>query len=399
MRIALIADVFPPLCSSGAVQLRDLAIEFASRGHKITAMVAAPGLGNPWVIDDMNGVEVLRLRTLQTRDRGYIARTLGEFVMPYSMLRHLRRSPLADEKFDAVIWYSPTIFFGPMVNALKKQSNCPAYLIVRDIFPEWAWEMRLISSKFVYQCFRKIANYQYAQADVIGIQTPGNSIYFSNRKKINFKAKIEVLHNWLSDAPDIGCSIQIGKTKLAGRRIFVYAGNMGVAQNTEVFCQLASRLQSRADLGFLFVGRGSESARLSELYGALPNALFCDEIASEEIPGLYSQCQIGLVALDPRHKSHNIPGKFLSYMQAGLPVLACVNQDNDLIELINHYKVGVVVDGDARDERLDQTALDALALAEDAEVFRRCRDLAMGMFSSRGAVNQIISSLATLSRA
>ena len=86
-------------------------------------------------------------------------------------------------------------------------------------------------------------------------------------------------------------------------------------------------------------------------------------------------------------------------MQAGLTVLACVNQGNDLIELINEYKVGAVVEGDARDERFDQAALDALVLAEDAGVVRRCRDLAMGMFSSRGAVNQIISSLATLSRA
>lgn len=399
MRIVLIADVFPPLCSSGAVQLRDLAVEFASQGHRITAMVAAPGLETPWVIEDMKGVEVLRLHTPKTRDRGYIARALGEFLMPYSMLWGLRRSPLANEKFDAVIWYSPTIFLGPIVKVLKKKSNCPAFLIIRDIFPEWAWEMQLIRSKLVYRCLRWIANYQYAQADVIGIQTPGNEVYFAHWKGNHSKARIEVLHNWLSDAPDIGCSIQIGKTKLAGRRIFVYAGNMGVAQNTEVFCQLASRLQSREDLGFLFVGRGSESARLSELYGALVNVLFCDEIASEEIPGLYSQCQVGLIALDPRHKSHNIPGKFLSYMQAGLPVLAYVNQGNDLIELINEYKVGAVVDGDTRDERLDQAALEALALAEDAGVVRRCMDLAMGMFSSRGAVNQIIPSLATLSRA
>jgi hypothetical protein len=31
------------------------------------------------------------------------------------------------------------------------------------------------------------------------------------------------------------------------------------------------------------------------------------------------------VALDPRHQTHNIPGKFLSCMQAGLPVLASIN--------------------------------------------------------------------------
>lgn len=398
MRIALIADVFPPLCSSGAVQLRDLALEFANQGHKITAMVAAPGLKAPWSVENVDGVEVLRLRTPQTRDRGYVARTLGEFLMPYSMLRRLRQSPLANVKFDALVWYSPTIFLGPMIRALKKRSKCSAYLIIRDIFPDWAREMGLIRSQLVYRIFKWFANYQYAQADVIGIQTPGNEAYFLDWKGKYPSARVEVLHNWLSDAPDVGCSIQVCKTKLVGRKIFVYAGNMGVAQNTAVFCRLAARLQNRADLGFLFVGRGSESATLTEQYGELPNVLFCDEIDSEEIPGLYAQCQVGLVALDPRHKSHNIPGKFLSYMQAGLPVLACVNAGNDLIELINASEVGAVIAGEANDEALDQAACNALALGEGAETGSRCRDLAMGMFSSRGAVNQIVSSLLACAR-
>jgi hypothetical protein len=53
--------------------------------------------------------------------------------------------------------------------------------------------------------------------------------------------------------------------------------------------------------------------------------VFHDEIHPDEIPGLYAQCHVGMVALDPRHKTHNIPGKFLTYMQSGLPVLANIN--------------------------------------------------------------------------
>ncbi len=392
MRVALVADVFPPLHSSGAVQLRDLTIEFARQGHQITAIIAEPELKIPWVLEHMGEVEVLRLRTIKTRDRSYIARSFGALFMPFSMLWSLRQSPFASEKFDAIIWYSPTIFLGPLIKWLKERSKCPTYLIIRDIFPEWAWEMKLISSKAVYYCFKRIANYQYAQADVIGIQTPSNEIYFSSWKGNYPATRIEVLHNWLSDASDIGCSIQVGQSKLAGRQIFVYAGNMGVAQNIEVFCKLAARLQHRMDLGFLFVGRGSEKSKLFDLYGKLPNVLFCDEISSQEITGLYAQCQVGLVALDPRHQSHNIPGKFLSYMQAGLPVLACINPGNDLIKLIATHRVGVVVDNHA-EHGLDLAALKALALTEASGTRSRCRALAIDMFSSQKAVKQIVSSL------
>src|SRR6266568_5040797 len=90
MRIALIADVFPPLRSSGAVQLRDLSLEFAKQGHETTILVAAPELEDDWRIETWNGVRIVRLKSPKTKDIGYVLRTIGEFRMPFSMLHNLR---------------------------------------------------------------------------------------------------------------------------------------------------------------------------------------------------------------------------------------------------------------------------------------------------------------------
>jgi uncharacterized SAM-binding protein YcdF (DUF218 family) len=95
-------------------------------------------------------------------------------------------------------------------------------------------------------------------ADVIGIQTQGNQVYLADRPNW----KIEVLQNWLTDAPNLGCSIDVARSPLAGRTIFVYAGNMGVAQGMDVLLDVAARLHNRTDIGFLFVGRGSDAQRL-----------------------------------------------------------------------------------------------------------------------------------------
>ena len=75
----------------------------------------------------------------------------------------------------------------------------------------------------------------------------------------------------------------------------------------------------------------------------LSNILFFDEISPVEIPSLLAQCHIGLIALDPRHKNDNVPGKFLAYMQAGLPVLATINPNSDLEKLIHEKRVGEVI--------------------------------------------------------
>lgn len=394
MRIALVADAFPPMRTSGAVQLRDLVRQFAVSGHAVTVFVSAPELNQPWLLEDFDSFKVLRLRTPKTKDIGYIRRTINEFRMPYAMLKNLKTSPVGSEQWEGIIWYSPSIFFGPLVSVLKQKSGCRSYLIIRDIFPEWAADMGLMSRGIPYKFFKAIANYQYSLADVIGIQSQGNDKYFKDWIK-GAGRRLEVLNNWIGEPATRACSIQISETVLRGRTIFVYAGNMGVAQGMDVLLNLADSLRHKSEVGFVFVGRGSESARLKREAAArnLSNTLFFDEIDPDEIPALYAQCHVGLLALDQKHKSHIIPGKFLTYMQAGLPVLAVVNSGNDLSELIRDERVGVSID-ETSVEKVSDLALELINSVETNKDFAdRCKALAKKMFSAEIAVNQIVEAL------
>lgn len=226
---------------------------------------------------------------------------------------------------------------------------------------------------------------------MIGIQTQGNQVYFADRSH----TRVEVLQNWLADAPNVGCSISIAASSLAGRTIFVYAGNMGIAQGMGVLLELAERLRSRKDIGFVFVGRGSDAKRLSldADQRGLDNVLFFDEIDPTEIPGLYAQCHVGIVALDPRHKTHNIPGKFLSYMQAGLPVLASINPGNDLEGMILSEGVGRVCTDHSVDT-LHRLAIELVdELAAGVNYAGQCQELSAKLFSPEVAVKQIVRAL------
>ena len=392
IRIVLIADVFPPLRSSGAVQLRDLSLEMIRQGHKVTVMIPSHDIKEAWSLEDMEGVKVLRLKAPRTRDIGYIRRTINEFLMPFAMLHNLRKSPLSNMSWDGVVWYSPTIFLGPIANSLKKTNGCRSYLIIRDIFPEWAVDMDLLSRGLPYRFFKVIERYQYSIADVIGVQTPANLPYFDSWARAP-ERRVEVLQNWLAEAPDIGCSISVADSPLAGRTIFVYAGNMGVAQGMGILIDLAERLHDRQDIGFIFVGRGSDVHVLHDAVKVrgLDNVIFYDEIAPSEIPGLYAQCHVGIVALDPRHRTHNIPGKFLSYMQGGLPVLASINSGNDLADIIDREAVGRVC-LDHSVETLRRLAIECVDETRiDSNMSARCLSLSAKLFTPKSVVKQIIA--------
>lgn len=394
MKIALIADTFPPLRNSGAVQLRDLSREFVAQGHQLTVILPSWEIKEDFILEQMEGFKVLRLKSPKTKDVNYARRTLSEFLMPFFMKRGYKKSPLRDKKWDGVVWYAPSIFHAPFVNNLKKTSDCKGYLIIRDVFPEWAVDMGLIGKGIIYRFFSAVAHYQYSVADVIGVQTPGNLSYFEDWKKTKGK-KLVVLQNWLADTKPDSCSISINGTTLAGRKIFVYAGNMGVAQGMDILIDLAEKLKDRRDIGFLFVGRGSEAKRLAEESRKrfLDNIEFKDEIHPDEIPALYAQCSVGIVSLDQRHKSHNIPGKFLSYMQSGIPVLANINPGNDLAELIRSEGIGVACENaDIQDlERKANILINSINL--DAGFESRCRAVYERMFSPSQAVRQIVQEL------
>lgn len=394
MRIALIADTFPPMRTSGAVQLRDLTREFTRQGHYLCVLLPSADQQEPWKLEEFDGAQVLRLKAPRTKDIGYVHRTLAEFAMPFSMLQNLRKSPLAEERWDGVAWYAPSIFHGPLVSALKKSSHCKAYLIIRDIFPEWAVDMGLMRRGLPYCFFDMVARYQYSVADVIGVQTPGNQKYF-DRWKTKPGRKLEVLQNWLDKPVQSQCSIRVDESALAGRKVFVYAGNMGVAQGMDIMLDLAEKMLSRSDVGFLFVGRGSDSARLKAAAHSrqLDNVVFFDEIDPDEIPDLYAQCDVGIVALDPRHKSHNIPGKFLTYMQSGLPVLANINAGNDLAQIIRDERVGQVCEANQVDELLHLTEKLLDQIQSDSCLSARCTALFERKFAVEKTVKQIVTAL------
>jgi len=393
-RIVLVADTFPPLRTSGAIQLSHLSREFARQGYSLCVLLPAPNQREPWKLEEFDGAQIMRLRAPRTKDIGYVRRTLAEFWMPFAMSRTLRQSPLATEVWDGVVWYAPSIFHGPLVSALKRKSACKSYLIIRDIFPDWAVDMELMGRGVPYYFFSAVARYQYSVADVIGVQTPGNLGYFESWSAKTGR-KLEVLQNWLGKPKQKQCTIRVNETALAGRKVFVYAGNIGVAQGMDILLDLAEKLRTRSDVGFLFVGRGQEVARLKAAAQSrcLDNVVFFDEIDPDEISELYAQCDAGIVALDSRHKSHNIPGKFLTYLQSGLPVLANINKGNDLAHIIREERVGQVCETNQVDELL--VLLDKLLVQinTDSQLPARCNALFEREFSVNSAVTQIVAAL------
>ncbi len=256
MKIAIITDSFPPLRNSGAVQIRDLSLEFVKNGHEVWVITPSAEINSGAFLESMGNVQVLRLKTLKIKNISYLRRAVAEFLMPFMMNYHLKKASIDYGSFDGVVTYAPSIFLGPVAKIFSHKSGCKNYLIVRDIFPQWAVDVGLLKPLGLpYLVLKQIELYLYSIANTIGVQTTSNIDYFHN--VVDGSTHVEVLQNWLAKGNETSCSITIADTVLDGRKIFVYAGNIGDAQGLSIFIDLADRLQQNRAVGFLFVGRGS----------------------------------------------------------------------------------------------------------------------------------------------
>jgi glycosyltransferase involved in cell wall biosynthesis len=391
MRLLVVVDTYVPARISGALQMHDFNRELLAQGHTPTVLVPDAELDAPHRLERVDGVEVLRVRAPRTKDVGMVRRAIAEGLLSWVLWRGLRRSPLRDVRWEGVVWYSPTIFLGPIARHVMRRNRCRGYLILRDLFPDWAVDAGIMRRGVAWRLFKAVERFQYRTASVVGVQTPANAPLVAHDAP---GARIEVLNNWLSPPAHGRTGLDLALTPLAGRVVFAYTGNMGAAQGMDCLLDLAEAMRDEP-AGFLFVGRGSEQPRLRQRAQAagLQHVLFVDELPSEEIPAILAQCHVGLIALDPRHTTHNIPGKFLTYLHAGLPVLARINPGNDLEALIAREDVGAVTT-DTAPEALVAGARRLLGdPAGRARQGANARALVARDYSSAAVVQQVVRGL------
>ena len=61
MRVALISEHYPPMRTSAAIQMQDLAIELFRQGHEPIVITPSTEIKTAWVTEVMVGVQILRL--------------------------------------------------------------------------------------------------------------------------------------------------------------------------------------------------------------------------------------------------------------------------------------------------------------------------------------------------
>lgn len=251
----------------------------------------------------------------------------------------------SDVKFDLILYATPPVTFAKVIRFVKKRDSAKSYLMLKDIFPQNSVDLGMLSKSgikgLIYKYFRAKEKSLYALSDKIGCMSQANVDYVLKHNREIPQDKVEICPNCVEPI-DMRVSleekIEIRKKYALplNKKIFVYGGNLGRPQDVLFIVECLKACADIDDAYFIIAGSGTDRHFLEEyieaekpshvkLLGFLPKAEYDKMIAC---------CDVGLIFLDHRFTIPNFPSRLLSYMQAGLPVLACTDPNTDVGKVI-----------------------------------------------------------------
>lgn len=396
MRLLLIVDDYLPESTRvSAKMMHELALGLNSCGHQVT--VLTPGKqeqAKRLTQEFLDGVEVWRFRSAPVKDISRVQRLINESLLSFKAWKAIQVE-LENRSFDGIVYYSPTIFFGFLVAKLKRYFNCRSYLVLRDLFPQWAIDEKMIGKYSPITYYLKFFERKtYQAADRIGLMSEKNIEVF--RKLQPSFQNTEVLRNWVSTSEaSPRQSYWRRQLGLEDKVIFLYGGNIGKAQDMPNLMRLASSLQSMPCAHFVFVGQGESYQDVKGFLQAqqLKNVTLMPSISQDEFKVLLNEVDVGLFSLARTHTAHNFPGKILGYIANNLPILGSVNPGNDLKMVINQHQAGFVYENGEDKELLEAAKRLILSADMRKQYGQNARALLESHFSVQSAVEKIVAAL------
>ena len=323
----------------------DLLREFVKNGHHIYAISPVEKRQNQatHLIEEENAT-ILRLQIGNTQKTNIIEKGISTVMIEPSFKKAIKQY-FSNVKFDLVLYSTPPITLVSPIEYVKKRDGAKTYLLLKDIFPQNAVDIGLMSKTglkgLLYQHFRKQEKKLYAISDRIGCMSQANVDYVvKHNPEVNLEI-VEVCPNSfdvIDKSVDEGIRRQI-REKYGiplDKKVFIYGGNLGKPQGIPFLIQCLKKCEGIEDAYFLIVGDGTEFGVLENYIETEKpqNVKLMKRLPKDDYDTMVGACDVGLLFLDHRFTIPNFPSRLLSYMQAKLPVLACTDPNTDIGKVI-----------------------------------------------------------------
>jgi len=324
----------------------DLMKCFADNGHKlyIVTPLEKKDEADEEVIEGGN-LKILRCKTGNLFGVGMVEKGISQTLLPFKYMKAIERH-FKGIKFDLILYSTPPISLAGIVEKIKKKTGAETYLLLKDIFPQNAVDIGLISPLTAEVLFRHKEKKLYKISDYIGCMSPANVEYLLKHNELD-SLKVEVCPNSikvtdnltgevpkdnealeLSDRSKILSKYNIPPDKI----IFLYGGNLGLPQDIPFITECIKKSAKVKEAHFVICGGGTEYGKLENFVSETTpaNLTLIKVLPKSEYDSLVGGSDVGMIFLDHRFTIPNFPSRLLSYLKEKKPVLICTDKNTDI---------------------------------------------------------------------
>jgi putative colanic acid biosynthesis glycosyltransferase WcaI len=265
---------------------------------------------------------------------------------------------------DVVVASSPSLPAAAGAALVARARGARFLLEVRDLWPDSAVAMGLVSNPRVIAAARRLERFCYRRADRVvaltegirdGLATAGVS-----------PAKVTLITNGIDlPAPGAAAERNGGAPVPVPEDAFVamYVGAHGTYSALGTVLDAAERLRAEPAIRFVLVGGGDQKSALMREADrrGLSNVSFVDPIPKREVPAWLARADACLLPYQDRELfSGALPNKVFDYLGAGRPIVASA-PEGELTRLVRDAGCGLAApaeDGAALAEAVRRLAAD-----------------------------------------
>jgi glycosyltransferase involved in cell wall biosynthesis len=339
-KVLIISAVFPPEPVVSAMLSRDIAEEL-SKKNDVTVLCPQPTRPVGFLFEkgfEPNGYEVIRLNSYTCA----ASNIFGRFRESYSFGRHCAKYILENSAIiDCIYVNSWPLFSQYLIVKTAKKIRVPCVIHIQDIYPESLTNKlpNPVKGLFIF-FFLPLDKFILRHAvKIIGI-SPNMISYLSASRKIN-KNKFELIRNWQDDSGFLNyIPTNIMKTDF----VFMYLGSISPSAGVEVLINSFHKANLPGTT-LKIVGNGSDKENCKAVARKLGNnKIEFYDVMPENVPEMQAQSDVLLLPLKKGISKTATPSKLIAYLLSGKPVIACVEKESDVANILRDANCGFVVE-------------------------------------------------------
>ena len=122
----------------------DLMKEMKARGNEVYVVTPIEKkYEQETSLTDIDGLNVLKVKTGNYKRVNKIEKGISTLMLEKQLIKAIDKY-LGDIKFDLIVYSTPPITFSKAVNHVKKRDGASTYLMLKDIFPQNAVDIKCL---------------------------------------------------------------------------------------------------------------------------------------------------------------------------------------------------------------------------------------------------------------